>query len=541
MRPVRYKVVFSGVLYPGKKPRNVKRELARLLEMDSSQIELLFSSPGPIIRQSLDLATALSYAKIFEEAGAICHISALKPGTEELDESVAAQPVEIPKKSAISVVSADPIPAEAMYAPFSVPRLSGWEEGIDVNRKDKSRFSYSEISLVSVFGNVEENEKRFSVLIYIGTNRRGYLMEGSKIIFQDFPGVKDQMLLSSLRKFIAYLLEKNPDIHLDKRTYDFLQGVLPSLIKQDVACLATALGKVVESPEALAGKKEMREPPGPSPQAPSSPKTPPPSSPEKPRPQRMEAAEPEAAPRPLVKGLWKEEPDRIRNEWRGPTIEMILSRQPSAPLHLRFLAALLTLLVAGSFWLILFIPTDLLFTSRFGVSVVAAYRSSAPALPIMRGALSAMAFLLLFYAIVVAPKPSGQTWGQRLAGIRVIRSDGTPASGMDTWFLRFLGYLVLGASLGVLYIMSFLSPERLSLADRISRTREVRLVDRPSVVWQLIPIAVFCTLATSVFSYRSIWETIPESVIIWVGLVFFWIAVFFGYRAIRKGRPAKKA
>ena len=66
MSATRYNVVFSGVIYPGKNREAVKKNLGRLLSLESSQVDELFANKGTVIRQSTDLETAVSFVKLFE-------------------------------------------------------------------------------------------------------------------------------------------------------------------------------------------------------------------------------------------------------------------------------------------------------------------------------------------------------------------------------------------------------------------------------------------------------------------------------------------
>ncbi len=89
-------------------------------------------------------------------------------------------------------------------------------------------------------------------------------------------------------------------------------------------------------------------------------------------------------------------------------------------------------------------------------------------------------------------------------------------------------------ALGVVLILSLYTTERASLADHFSGTRQVALTEKTFLLWQALPALLCFTLANTAFSYKKIWNSIPEGVVLWSLGVLFWLAIFFGYRAWKK-------
>ncbi|MCU0498849.1 MAG: RDD family protein [Anaerolineae bacterium] len=75
---------------------------------------------------------------------------------------------------------------------------------------------------------------------------------------------------------------------------------------------------------------------------------------------------------------------------------------------------------------------------------------------------------------------NGQTPGKMLLGIRVIKVDGTPITGIDAT-LRYLGYAINSAIMGIGWLWALIDPERQGWHDKLARTYVV-LADRNDTV-----------------------------------------------------------
>ncbi len=547
MQTPRFKVVFSGVVYPGKKVSHVKRNLARLLEMDLEQIEALFETHGPVIRQSLDIATAISYAKVFEEAGAVCHVQAvsakdeapstlLEPDSKgQPQEAAPAAPAAVPSGRSINIFEAGPIAQDDRYAPLVCPRFTGADKNLGINRLDREQIPFETIRALSVFGHQEAGEKKFTLFLFEKGQRRPLMVDASKIVFNDFEGVKGQMLLTSLRNFIGLVHEKNPDLVIDRPTYDFLSGQLPTIIKQDAHSLATGIGRVLESNPPLTAmpipeqgilgalesawldllEKEQALP-------------------------EADVDEKAPASEPAAKPFFKPEPKRVREGIQGETVKAILARRPTAPLGRRILASIQSLLLMGCLILILFIPADLFISGEYNQDIFQAWEAKSEAWQAALSLIIGLPVALVFFVQVLLQKKNGQTWGQKLAGIQVVHDDQSPASGLDIWFVRFVGHVIMLMILGINALFAGFDPRRVSLADSFSQTRQVKTKLKPGILWQFMPLLLFMGLAANVFEYRARWESIPEGVMLWLIGVGLWLVTFFTYAAWRRGKDEIK-
>jgi hypothetical protein len=91
------------------------------------------------------------------------------------------------------------------------------------------------------------------LLVFIRPEKRPVIVDAEKIAFGGFLDVSGNNLLSSLRRFLTFLLEKNSSIMIDEETHAFLKGGRPSEKGKDIDALATALAALVPA-EAAGGK-----------------------------------------------------------------------------------------------------------------------------------------------------------------------------------------------------------------------------------------------------------------------------------------------
>lgn len=81
-----------------------------------------------------------------------------------------------------------------------------------------------------------------------------------------------------------------------------------------------------------------------------------------------------------------------------------------------------------------------------------------------------IAVLLGFTNFIVLPIFTGQTIGKMLAGLRIVRSDGAPASTGSIIFRQTFGYVLTFATLGFGFLISVISRKGRALHDYIAGT-----------------------------------------------------------------------
>ncbi|MFC1853882.1 hypothetical protein ACFL27_27170 [candidate division CSSED10-310 bacterium] len=74
-----FQVIFKGELAPGRELTDVKASLQKILRIDRTRVDRLFSGKGVILRKELDETSAKKFKKHFEQSGALCHVVEKKP------------------------------------------------------------------------------------------------------------------------------------------------------------------------------------------------------------------------------------------------------------------------------------------------------------------------------------------------------------------------------------------------------------------------------------------------------------------------------
>lgn len=133
------------------------------------------------------------------------------------------------------------------YSPQSCPRVTGWSGGININRKDRAALSYQNIVLISILSSAENSKNECKMLFFVEDCKRPFIVDAHTIQYKDFPGVKNGISIASLRNFLLFLCNHNPEIMLDENTVNFGNGSQLKRMEKDVNSLATALGKILES------------------------------------------------------------------------------------------------------------------------------------------------------------------------------------------------------------------------------------------------------------------------------------------------------
>ena len=81
-----------------------------------------------------------------------------------------------------------------------------------------------------------------------------------------------------------------------------------------------------------------------------------------------------------------------------------------------------------------------------------------------------IAILLGFTNLIVLPMISGQSIGKMLAGLRIVRPDGRPASKRSIVLRQTIGYTLSLATLGIGFLISLVGRKGRSLHDYVSGT-----------------------------------------------------------------------
>jgi len=259
-----YNIIFRGEIARGRDIREVRKNLASLFKVNNEKIEKLFSGRSVSIKKKVDQSTAMKYKAAIEKAGAICSIvpfsgepdqktlqetgkqqeNAHKPDVVE-PETTEASPLSIPQK--LKVITPERTFRDILFSPIEIPSISRARDGLNINRIDVQNVSFDTIILTSVFAEEVPPAIEYRIVLFLKNSRRPFVSDIDKIRYQDFPGVKQESSLSSLRNFILFLCNKNSDLLIDNHTNEFLNGNEQNLLKVEPLDFITSLGKALES------------------------------------------------------------------------------------------------------------------------------------------------------------------------------------------------------------------------------------------------------------------------------------------------------
>ena len=128
-----FDVIFQGQLLPGADGAVVRTNLVKLFKTDLARVEAMFNGQRVVIKKNVDAATAETYTKALNKAGAAVEIIAVAmpsvtpsiPATPR----VAAEPVPLTiAEPGVILVEATPVRA----ATFDTSHLSLAEVGVDL-------------------------------------------------------------------------------------------------------------------------------------------------------------------------------------------------------------------------------------------------------------------------------------------------------------------------------------------------------------------------------------------------------------------------
>ena len=262
----RYKIVFSGRFVEGKDPDNALRRIASMFKVAPEKVSAAFAKgPGAVIVSTDDRAQAERYVAGLKKAGAICKVSthqSQQPGPAK-DSSSSSQEARSHKRrhpeharpEHARVIETSIAPPDITLTTLVCTRLTGAQNGLDLNRQDSGRVEFADISLVAVY-NSRDGSEDYRILFFLKGTKRPFGAECTSIAFGDFSGVRGKNLLSSLRNFLSFLYARNPDVIFDRSTYDFVAGGPMPLYAKDEIQLASSLYRAMpEDIRASAGGK----------------------------------------------------------------------------------------------------------------------------------------------------------------------------------------------------------------------------------------------------------------------------------------------
>ena len=289
MKKQSYKVILTGKSLPGVQAGEMKEKLSKIFKIPLDEIESRFAGKQIIIKSSVDLSTAKKFKTIFERAGAESKILPLypnagkspavleqEPSTEDDEASLKDTPPKpTPDTSALKesrqqpensfqdstpeveqpeiqipetrILSTDPKPVSLAYTPLPCREITATKEGLNFNRFNCDNILFSDIILLSVF-NIQEGAKiKTELLVFLKRQKKPLLSDVHTIKYDDFPDIRDNDDYISLRKFMNFLIKKNPDIIIDESTNTFLKGGNAEFIRKGIDFHSSALGAALDA------------------------------------------------------------------------------------------------------------------------------------------------------------------------------------------------------------------------------------------------------------------------------------------------------
>lgn len=234
-----YIVISTGELLDGHKHEDAKRKLAALFKINPSKAGELLNQKEKTIKSGIGYDKALKYCDAIQKTGLKCLV---KPQTNpKLNDTINS-----PEACTLQVI--DPVlePPDSKYSTNTCNQISGWEEGIDLNRPNLNKISFNDIILFSIFQDFENPSDKIQMLLFIKDVKRPLITDCSKIRFNNFPDVMQETFFASLRNFLIFLCRKNPSIIIPTGTRDFINNERAPIIYKGILCWATSLGKCLE-------------------------------------------------------------------------------------------------------------------------------------------------------------------------------------------------------------------------------------------------------------------------------------------------------
>ncbi|MFC1551473.1 hypothetical protein ACFL6P_02790 [Candidatus Latescibacterota bacterium] len=249
MENVSYNLIFHGVFADGHDAETVRKNIADLFKVSDKKVERLFSGSAVTVKKNVDHATALKYQTAFKNAGALCSIEEVPPDTLQHEpttpESTDVKKLSIPQN--LKVVTPERTRRELRFSPLQVPSITSTGTDLNFSRADMKPVPLGDVELISVFSEEEKDEIVYRIVFFLKETKRPLMLNVDTIRFNQFPGVRKNTTMKSLRSFILYLVTTNPHIIIDRHTEEFLHGNQQNLIVIEPLDFITALGKSLEA------------------------------------------------------------------------------------------------------------------------------------------------------------------------------------------------------------------------------------------------------------------------------------------------------
>lgn len=264
MEKTSYNIIFRGEIAEGQDIEEVKKNLAALFKVTDEKIEQLFSGRPVRIKKKVDHATANKYKEAMEKAGALCSIVPFSGETDQKTSQEAgkqqenAQPSEVREPEStetsplsiqhtLNVITPERNFRDLLFSPLECASISRVGNCLNFSRVDIQNVSFDNIVLASVFAEEVPPTIEYRLVLFLKNFKRPFISNIDKIRYQNFPGVKHETALVSLRNFILFLCNKNHSLKIDNHTHEFIQGNEQNLLIVEPLDFITSLGKALEA------------------------------------------------------------------------------------------------------------------------------------------------------------------------------------------------------------------------------------------------------------------------------------------------------
>lgn len=137
------------------------------------------------------------------------------------------------------------------HSPLPVMRVTGSEDGFNLNHRDAEDVPFEQVRLFAVFSTTHGGQPAYHLLLFLHEHRRPFVVDAYKIHYGDFAIEHSETMLPHLRAFATLICRSNPAVGIDRGTFDFLCGRPPQHLDRDPVSLATALGEVLKTVDEL--------------------------------------------------------------------------------------------------------------------------------------------------------------------------------------------------------------------------------------------------------------------------------------------------
>jgi len=255
MEESKYSVFLTGEIIEGNNLEIVKAKLAKLFDSDILTIGEILQRKDIIIKKNIDEKTAEKYAHAIKSAGAVSIIK----NNESISGFEKTKLKENKTADGPVIISVRPMSEKAQYSHHGCNKITGWAEGLNLNRKDITEISFQNILCVSAFKLFDNEEAKIKLMLFLKKDKRPYLLDAHLINYQSFPLPKTVNMLSSLRNFIFFICKNNRSIIIDKGTFDFLSGKQPYHVESAILTFSSGIGQKIFSGEKLSSEIDKSE------------------------------------------------------------------------------------------------------------------------------------------------------------------------------------------------------------------------------------------------------------------------------------------